>query len=57
MWGVAVAMPYVFVVNEQWKWYNQMNKSKVVGDTKVKRKCTIFIQIKWIAFVIMALIG
>ena len=23
MWGVAVAMSYIFMVNEEWKWYNQ----------------------------------
>ena len=23
MWGVAAAMSYIFVVNEEWKWYNQ----------------------------------
>ncbi len=24
MWGVAVAMPYIFVVNGEEKWYNQI---------------------------------
>ena len=23
---MAVAMPYIFVVNRKWKWYNQVNK-------------------------------
>ena len=27
MWGVAVAMPYIFVANKNWKWYNQECKS------------------------------
>lgn len=26
MWGVVVAMPYILVVNEEWKWYNQIYK-------------------------------
>ncbi len=30
MWGVAVAVPYIFIVNEERKWYNQMDKLGVV---------------------------
>ena len=26
MWGVAVAMPYIFVVNGEREWYNQICK-------------------------------
>lgn len=26
MWGVAVAMPHIFVENGEWKWYNHIYK-------------------------------
>ena len=32
MWGMAVAMPYIFVVNENKKWYNQNNILGVVRE-------------------------
>lgn len=32
MWGVAVAMPYIFVVNGERKWYNQIMKDIDNGD-------------------------
>ena len=37
MWGVAVAMPYIFVENGEWKWYNEMKncKRKRMDFTKV----------------------
>lgn len=28
MWGVAVAIPHIFVSNEERKWYNRINKSE-----------------------------
>lgn len=34
----------------------QIGESRVVGDMKMKKKCTIFNILKWIAFVILALI-
>ena len=36
MWGVAVAMPYIFVVNVEREWYNQICKFRL-GGKKVKR--------------------
>lgn len=32
MWGAAVAVPYIFVVNKEWKWYNQVNKSNLLKN-------------------------
>lgn len=31
MWGVAVAMPYVLVVNGNWIWYNRKHNPKCIG--------------------------
>ena len=30
MWGAVVAAPYIFVVNEERKRYNEMDKSEVM---------------------------
>lgn len=32
MRGAAVAVPYIFVVNKEWKWYNQVNKSNLLKN-------------------------
>ena len=32
MWGAAVAVPYIFVVNKEWKWYNQVNISNLLKN-------------------------
>lgn len=29
MWGVAVAMPYIFVVNGEREWYNSLGKYQI----------------------------
>ena len=33
MWGVAVAMPYIIVVNGEREWYNQICKFSVVSES------------------------
>ena len=32
MWGAVVAAPYIFVVNEERKWYNEMDKSEFADE-------------------------
>jgi len=31
VWGVVVAIPYIFVVNEERRWYNQRNNQNLRG--------------------------
>lgn len=38
MWGMAVAMTLFLVANEEWKWYNQMNKSVFGGNLNMDAK-------------------
>ena len=32
MWGMAVVMPYIFVVNGERKWYNQICKLRAMEE-------------------------
>lgn len=34
MWGMAVAMSYIFVANGERKWYNQIMKDLDSGDLR-----------------------
>ena len=34
MWGMAVAMPYIFVVNGEREWYNQICKFQLMEVKK-----------------------
>ena len=35
MWGMAVAMPYIFVENKNKKWYTQINEFTKLQNKKL----------------------